>query len=251
MQFSWWTFLLQGVNFLVLVWLLHRFLYRPVQQVIAKRKEITTSALAKADDAEQAARRTKQRYDTALAEIDTERAHALEKARQEIEAERGKVLKAAHEQAATIVEDAKGAIGLEREAAKASLKHDTADLAVELAGKMLTEISPFIPETATLDYVVEEITRLPEGEKKRLASELRANGSRIEIITAPELDEAAREEWASRLERVLGHGIEPRFSFDKDLIAGAVLKLPHTAIRVTWADQLSAARQTLLEGEHG
>ena len=30
MNFSWWTFALQAVNFLILVWLLRRFLFKPV-----------------------------------------------------------------------------------------------------------------------------------------------------------------------------------------------------------------------------
>ena len=35
MRFDWWTLALQTVNFAVLVWLLHRFLYRPVLRMIA------------------------------------------------------------------------------------------------------------------------------------------------------------------------------------------------------------------------
>ena len=37
MQFDWTTFALEIVNFLVLVWILRRFLYRPVTDVIARR----------------------------------------------------------------------------------------------------------------------------------------------------------------------------------------------------------------------
>jgi F-type H+-transporting ATPase subunit b len=33
-----WTIALQTVNFAILVWLLHRFLYRPVLRVIDARK---------------------------------------------------------------------------------------------------------------------------------------------------------------------------------------------------------------------
>ena len=40
MQIDWWTLALQTINFLVLVWLLTHFLYRPVRQVIAERKAL-------------------------------------------------------------------------------------------------------------------------------------------------------------------------------------------------------------------
>jgi F-type H+-transporting ATPase subunit b len=251
MQFSWWTFLLQGVNFLVLVWLLHRFLYKPVQEVIAKRKEMTTAALDQAHDAERTAQQTKEQYESALADIDKERADVLDKVRQEVETERRKVLDEAREQAATIVDKAKATISEEREAARHALKRDTATLAADLAARILTDMSASIPAAATLDYVVKEINDLPEAERARVDSELRANGSEVEIVTASELDAAAREQWQSRLEGELGHSIAPRFSCDAGIISGAILKLPHTAIRVTWADQISDAREHLLEGDHG
>ena len=41
MHFDWSTFALQTVNFAILAWLLHRFLYRPVLRLIdARRAEI-------------------------------------------------------------------------------------------------------------------------------------------------------------------------------------------------------------------
>ena len=70
MQFSWWTFLIQGVNFLVLVWLLQRFLYKPVAEVIARRREDTEAAERKAAAAAQDAETARIRYDEALADIE-------------------------------------------------------------------------------------------------------------------------------------------------------------------------------------
>ena len=46
MSFSWWTFGLQAVNFLVLVWLLRRFLFKPVTAMVARRKEEIARGMA-------------------------------------------------------------------------------------------------------------------------------------------------------------------------------------------------------------
>ena len=46
MQIDWWTFALQTINFVVLVWLLWRVLYKPVREVIEKRKALAESAFA-------------------------------------------------------------------------------------------------------------------------------------------------------------------------------------------------------------
>jgi len=48
MNFSWWTFALQAANFLILVWLLRRFLFKPVGAIVARRKEEIARAMAEA-----------------------------------------------------------------------------------------------------------------------------------------------------------------------------------------------------------
>ena len=48
MQIDWWTLLFQIINFLVLIWLLKRFLYHPVQRVLQQRRELVHAATAEA-----------------------------------------------------------------------------------------------------------------------------------------------------------------------------------------------------------
>ena len=38
MHFDWWTLALQTINFAILAWLLHRFLYKRVLRVIDARR---------------------------------------------------------------------------------------------------------------------------------------------------------------------------------------------------------------------
>ena len=53
MEFDWLTFGFEIVNFLVLVWLLHRLLYRPVLAMIQRRRD-EIAAAARAAEARQA-----------------------------------------------------------------------------------------------------------------------------------------------------------------------------------------------------
>ena len=48
MSFSWWTFALQAINFLILVWLLRRFLFKPVMAIVVQRKEELARGIAEA-----------------------------------------------------------------------------------------------------------------------------------------------------------------------------------------------------------
>ena len=57
MTFNVWTFLFEVVNFLVLVYVLHRLLYRPLREAIDRRREANAKAQAEAEKARQEADR--------------------------------------------------------------------------------------------------------------------------------------------------------------------------------------------------
>ena len=77
MQISGWTLVLQAVNFLVLVWLLSRFLYRPVREVVEKRKRLSEQAFADAERQKKDAEVARQSFEEHRAALDKEREELL------------------------------------------------------------------------------------------------------------------------------------------------------------------------------
>ena len=76
MQIDWTTLVLEIINFLVLVWILKRFLYRPVMEAIAARQQRVEGKLAEARAIEDGARELQQQYQRRLADWDMEKAKA-------------------------------------------------------------------------------------------------------------------------------------------------------------------------------
>lgn len=66
MQIDWTTFTLEIINFLVLVWILQRFLYRPVLNALDKRAARMRQQAEDAADARTKAEALKQQYETRL-----------------------------------------------------------------------------------------------------------------------------------------------------------------------------------------
>ena len=94
MEFDWLTFGFEIVNFLVLVWLLHRLLYRPVLAMIQRRRD-EIAAAARAAEAQQAeAEQRKAEYDRRLEDWAGERAGARRELDEELERERQRRLQA-------------------------------------------------------------------------------------------------------------------------------------------------------------
>lgn len=245
MTIDWWTVALQAINFLVLVWLLWRFLYRPVREVIEKRKALAEEAFADADKKKAEAEAARQRFVDDQARLAQERQDLLKKVHEELEAERGKVLDAARTEATTMVETARAAIMQERKAALDDMRGQAATLAADLAAGLLRGVGTNALSEAFLDQFDQRLKALPADEMKRLKKDLSANGARVDIVTAEALKAADRTRWVARVEAALGGKIKPRFVAEPSILGGAELRFPHAVLKFTWADQLEKAKDAI------
>ena len=82
MQLDWSTFILEILNFLILVWILKRFLYKPILTMIAERKAAIEQTLATSERTQKEAQALREQYEHRQAdwqrEKETARAHLLE-----------------------------------------------------------------------------------------------------------------------------------------------------------------------------
>ena len=94
MHIDWWTLALQTVNVLVLIWILARFFFRPVVDIVAKRQEEANKLLADAAAARQEAADDRADADKARAEIGAERDRLIAEARKSARIGEGKSARA-------------------------------------------------------------------------------------------------------------------------------------------------------------
>src|SRR5210317_1032300 len=117
MQIDWWTLGLQTINFLVVIWLLSRFLYRPIRKIIEEReaadKAASDAAAQKLADAEEI-RRTYKKKTAQFAEDRAAQDAAFHKA---LEEDRAKSLEETRREATALLEDAQARIAREEEQA--------------------------------------------------------------------------------------------------------------------------------------
>ena len=92
MQFNWSTFVLEIINFVVLVWILKHFLYRPVLSLLEKRREKIEQSLSAATERHNQATRLEQQYQQRLEEWAREKQQLLDDFQQQMQTERGQRL---------------------------------------------------------------------------------------------------------------------------------------------------------------
>jgi F-type H+-transporting ATPase subunit b len=249
MQFDWWTFALQAFNFLVLVWLLWRFLYRPVKDVIEQRKQLAEEAFTEADRKQAEAEAARQRFEDERAKLAAERQDLIKKLHQESEDAGRKVLEKAETEANALIEEARKSIEAQRQTVLSEIQSEISELAVQLASEILRKSDPGAANQALIERFEKKIAEMPANEVDRLKKDLSANDARITLVTAGSLSPEERERWAGALGKSLGMKDKTDFATDPEILGGAELRFPHAAIKLTWADQLAQARAALQENE--
>jgi F-type H+-transporting ATPase subunit b len=96
---DWFTVAAQLINFLILVWLLKRFLYRPILDAIDAREARIAAELADADTKKAEARKERDDFQHKNAAFEQQRAALLSQARDEAKAERQRLLDEARQAA--------------------------------------------------------------------------------------------------------------------------------------------------------
>jgi F-type H+-transporting ATPase subunit b len=245
MQIDWWTLALQAINFLVLVWLLWRFLYKPVREVIEKRKALAEVAFAESEKAKEEAEAARQRFEDDRARLTQERQEMLKKMDEDLEAERGKMIEEERREADQLTEAARTAIAEEQEAALGALREQVVELAVDLASSLLRNSGSHALDDVFLEQLEKQLENLPEDERDRLRKDLAAAGARLTVVTATPLASKDQDRWRGRLGTCLGQAEKTDFVTDSGVIGGAELRFPHAVLKFTWADQLEKAKGVL------
>lgn len=227
MTIDWITVSAQIVNFLVLVWLLKRFLYGPVVDAMEQRERRIRSRVEEADRLDQEASRRVDDYETRLRELEAERGSRLAAAREEAREEKRELMEAARQEVRQARRDWQRGIESEQEAFRAELQRRLAATAVTLAGEVLGEMAGRDLEQQMVASLVE---RLDGGQGEAL-DRLAEDDNALVVTSSRPLGTTSRDMLVRAIESRLP-GTEVRFAESSGLLCG--IELDGGGLRVGW-----------------
>jgi len=239
-----WTFVFQSINFLVLIWVLRRLLYRPIKLVIERRQQEIAASLATGEADRTAAVTERAEIAKRTAGAEAERQRLIDAGRQQVEADRTAFLAEVQRTASEKEATARAEIEHERVAAVSELRAGVADLAVSVAERLLSGVGPLDATLPLLDQALAAVGALDPREKDRIVANLKG-GQRLRIVTATPLSDDRRVACRVTLLAALGLEAEVDFEADLALLAGAEIHLPSAIVRQNWRDQLGRIRKEL------
>lgn len=240
MELNWSTFILEIINFLVLVWILKRFLYKPVTEVIARRRAAIEKSLADAQTMQAEAQTRKGQYENRLADWEREREKARLQLLDESKAERARLMAAL--QAELAQEREKNQVLEQRrlDELRRGIEAEATAQGGRFTSRLLSRLASPELEARIIAMVVEDLPTLAEGKKQTLRAACRESGSKVKITSAYPVDEKRQEALTRGMSDLAGAPTSCEFHQDSRVIAGVRITVGPWILRANLQDELEA-----------
>jgi len=239
MEFSLTTFVLEIVNFLVLLWILKRLFYRPVREAIARRRDAVEKVLADAQSARTNAEKLTSEYQGRLEDWQAEKDAQRAKLAEEIANDKTRLLEALQKELA----DERERQGvLDRQKAREQQRRMQTEAnarAAAFAARMLSRVANTGIEADIVELFLEDCRNLKDDKRRALREALVKDGMRAEVTSAYALDPGRREAVKTLLDTIGGAPVAVTWHEDDGLLAGLSAAIGPWVLQANLRDELA------------
>jgi F-type H+-transporting ATPase subunit b len=252
MLIDWFTVGAQMLNFLILVWLLKHFLYKPILNAIDSRERRIAAELADADAKRAEAQKERDEFQRKNKEFDEQRAALLGKATEEAKAERERLIEDARKQADALRLSQDNALQNDRKRLGGELTRLAADEVFSIVRKALADLANVSLEERLGEVFTRRLREMDGNAKETLAAALRASAEPALVRSTFELPPGQRAAIQNALNETFSSEVRIRFETSPDAVCG--IELTANGQKLAWsiADYLRKLEQdvgALLEAQ--
>jgi F-type H+-transporting ATPase subunit b len=242
MLIDWFTLVAQGLNFLVLVWLLKRYLYGPVLAAIDAREKHIALSIADAESQKKIAQQERQALEEKKSALDGEGAALLNQATIAAAAERARLLAAARSEADSLREKQMAALREDQTRLRADIAHRTQQEVLSIARKVLQALCGTSLEERVVAVFLTALRGLDAPAKQTLLTAFAA-GSDALVHSAFDLPAAQRALIQQAVDGEFSISSTLRFEVSAELLCGLELSVGGQKLAWSVDDYLKALEQ--------
>lgn len=239
------TILLQMANFLILAFILYRFLFQPLKNVLQKREDEITKAIDEAQIAKQEAEETRERYEEKSNNIDAEIAARKNEARIVIERTRQQMLRDVQAQIKDLKNQTEETIQKLREESLQQHKEEIGNMAAQFSQGILTDLmskeleeqfqQEFLEKVGKLDLLSYLKGTKPEDRKS------------VKVIMANKPTTEFSNALKKILQTKLSEDMNITYEIDPGLVAGAILRFENKLVDGSLLGQINFLKRKYQE----
>ena len=247
MLIDWFTVVAQALNFLILVWLLKRFLYKPILDAIDAREKRVAAELADADAKKAEARQERDEFTRKNKEFDQQRAALLSHAEDEASAERQRLLGQARKESDTLRTKWQEALRSEHRSLSEELSRRTREEVFAIARKTLKDLATMSLEEQMTEAFILRLSELSPAEKDGLKATFEAASAPAIVRSTFRLPAAQRRAIEDVAKDLLAIETQLQFETAPDFVSG--IELTANGHKIAWSigDYLASLKKSVDE----
>lgn len=241
MQIDWITVSAQIVNFLVLVYLLQHFLYRPVIRAMEAREQRIAERLAGAEQREVEAKEQMDAYRYKSEQMESTRRSVMEQCKAQAMEEKQRLLAQARDEVEESRRQWRRQAAEEKHDFLEGLRRQSGAAVTAIARKALTDLADASLEERVIERFIHRLSEMDEETRRTLSD---ARGA-LHVGTAFEVTAAQRKRITEAVCHALGRDREVEFGVMPDLVYGIRLGDDGHALDWSLADYLSQMSESV------
>ncbi len=247
MLIDWFTIVAQALNFLILMWLMKRFLYKPILHAIDAREKRIAKELADADTKQTEAEKEREGFQKRNEEFDHQRDELLSRAQDEVKTERQRLLDEARRATDALRAKRQDALKREQQSLIEEITRRTREEVFAIARKTLTDLAGTSLEEGMSEVFTRRLRELNNEAKESLAQALKTSSDPVIVRSAFELPSEQRSAIQHALNATFSAEIQVRFETAPNVISG--IELTANGRKVAWsiADYLASLEKSVGE----
>jgi F-type H+-transporting ATPase subunit b len=247
MLIDWFTVGAQAVNFLILVWLMKRFLYKPILHAIDEREKRVATELANADAKKSEAQKEHDEFQHKNTEFDLQRAALMSKATTGAQVEGQRLLDEARKAAVALSSKEQETLRDEEQHLHQAIISRTQQEVFAIARKALADLATTSLEERLGEVFTRRLREMNGAEKKGLAEALQTASTPAVVRSAFDLPAEQRAAVQNALNETFSAEVRVQFETAPDLIGG--IELTTNGQKVAWsiADYLASMEKGVAE----
>lgn len=232
MQFDWFTFSAQLINFLILLLLLRRFLYGPITRVMAERQARVTAQLNEARDREEKADRTLAEVEKKLEGIEQERKTVLEGAFEEADAAKRDLLREARAEVEANRRAWRDALDKDKETFLQELRQRVTEELYRALEKAVGDLADEAFERLVIRAFLKRLAALEPPQRGAFAQALRRADGALSVVTTFPLPAGLQDELKQTVKAEFGETV--RVTLERDPALGCGVALVARDQKLAW-----------------
>jgi F-type H+-transporting ATPase subunit b len=226
MLIDWFTVGAQIINFLVLVWLLKKFLYGPIVHAVDERERRIAGRLAEAREKEEQAAQERAQYEAKVQELEAMRESMLAQMRTDVERNQSELIEKARARVQTLETEWQEEVDRERREFLAGLRRRMAEEVLAMTRRVVTELASVDVQRCAVEAFLDRLRTLPEDRRTSL------DHAELCLRTEFKLPEAEQARIRGALEERLAAPVTLRFEQAERI--GLGVELEGDGWRIGW-----------------